>query len=68
MTKTTPRPWIINGKTSAGWRIDPMIPTRTGIGFTMNPIAIVLNREDAELIVKTLNDAAAKEKEEQGGE
>ena len=59
---TTPRPWSINGQTSAGWRIDTMVPraSKKGLQFMMNPIAIVLNKEDAELIVEAVNNAEAK--------
>ncbi len=57
---TTPRPWSINGKTQAGWRIDSMVPSEgvTGLDFMMNPVAIVPDKEDAELIVKLANDKA----------
>jgi len=58
---TTRRPWGINGLTNVGWRIDSLSDTKTGVNFALNPIAIVPKREDAELIVTTINEAAKKE-------
>lgn len=55
--ESTPRPWAINGETPAGWRIDSMDPqSKSGLDFLMNPVAIVPNKEDAELIVKLVNE------------
>ena len=56
MSTPTQRPWAINGKTAAGWRIDSIDPRgKSGIDFMLNPVAIVLKKEDAELIVKLAN-------------
>lgn len=52
----TPRPWCINGKTEVGWRIDSLADDKTGFEFLMNPVAIVPEKEDAELIVRLANE------------
>ena len=44
----TPRPWAINGKTAAGWRIDSMAPQSGKLEFMMNPVAIAKEIADAE--------------------
>lgn len=56
---TTLRPWAINGKTAAGWRIDSINPQGlSGFKFVMNPVAIVPDKDDAELILKLANQDA----------
>ena len=61
---TTPRPWSINGLTTAGWRIDSMIPQegKTGLEFMVSPVAIVPKKEDADLIVGIINTFAEEER------
>ncbi len=56
----TPRPWHINGKTDVGWRIDSLADDKTGFEFLMNPVALVLEKEDAELIVRLANEEEQK--------
>ncbi len=48
----TKEPWVINGKTAAGWRIDSINPQgMSGFDHIMNPVAIVPKEDDAKLII-----------------
>jgi hypothetical protein len=47
----TPGPYIVNGKTPIGWRIDSVSENApVGIEMLQNPVAIALTRENAELL------------------
>ena len=54
-----PAPWMRNGKTSAGWRIDDADPTRVGISFILTPTAIVPRDENAVFIAEARQDVPA---------
>lgn len=49
-------PWMKNGKTAAGWRIDDSDPNRSGIGFLLTPTAIVPDDANAEFIAEARYD------------
>lgn len=49
-------PWMKNGKTAAGWRIDDSDPDRGGIGFLLTPTAIVPGDANAEFIAEARYD------------
>lgn len=54
--KAGPAPWMRNGKTAAGWRIDNADPNRVGIAFILTPTAIVPTDADAEFIAEARQD------------
>ena len=54
-----PGPWMRNGKTAAGWRIDNADPNRVGIAFMLTPTAIVPSDADAEFIAEAREDVPA---------
>ena len=43
-------PWIVNGMTATGHRIDAMGEEKSGIDFLQHPVAVCIKREDAEYI------------------
>lgn len=52
----SPGPWMKNGKTSAGWRIDDADPNRTGMVFFLTPTAIVPRDANADFIAAARDD------------
>lgn len=55
MSERSKSPWIVNGKTGVGYRIDSMGEERTGMDFLTKPVAIVPKLEDANFIVELLD-------------
>lgn len=51
-----PGPWMRNGKTAAGWRIDDADPSRLGIVFILTPTAIVPGDANAAFIAEARDD------------
>ena len=63
----TPRPWAINGKVHIGWRIDSLVEQdKTGLDFVVGPVAIVPELEDAQLIVRAVNEFVEAEEPNNG--
>ncbi|MBA7539595.1 hypothetical protein ES705_31875 [subsurface metagenome] len=49
-------PWTVNGQTHLGlWRIDSLISSHIGQGFLRQPVALVSEKSDADLIVELAN-------------
>ena len=46
----TPGPWMRNGKAAIGWRLDSINEGTVGLGYLMNPAAIVPKEEDADFV------------------
>lgn len=51
-----PSPWMKNGKTAHGWRIDDCDPEKVGMAMIMNPVAIVPGDANAEFIAEARYD------------
>jgi hypothetical protein len=52
----SPGPWMRNGKTAAGWRIDDTDPNRVGLAFLLTPTAVVPGDRNAEFIAEARDD------------
>ena len=54
--KASPGPWMKNGRTHAGWRIDDADPNRTGMVFLLTPTAIVPGDDNAAFVAGARDD------------
>lgn len=46
----TPGPWMVNGRTAAGWRVDAVGAEREGADFLRSPDAIIPGESDAKAV------------------
>lgn len=52
----SPGPWMRNGKTTHGWRIDDSDPEKVMMAMLLNPVAIVPGDANAEFIAEARYD------------
>jgi hypothetical protein len=52
----SPGPWMRNGKTDAGWRIDDSDPEKVGMWMLLNPVGIVPKDANADFIAEARED------------
>jgi hypothetical protein len=55
----SPAPWMRNGKTQHGWRIDDCDENKVGMAMVLNPVAIVPSDKNAEFIAEAREDVPA---------
>lgn len=49
-------PWMRNGKTQLGWRIDDCEPNKVGMAMLMNPVGIIVSDANADFVAEARND------------